>query len=69
MRWTSRTRWTPITPISSPSSSLPKNLHSGRDLPVELICVHVRLVPPIGWDHAAVRLSRCVDDREDGVAV
>jgi len=40
-----------------------------RDLMLELVCVHVRLVPPVRRNHAAIGLSRIVDDREDDVAL
>src|SRR5215207_3784992 len=44
-------------------------LHSGRDLGVELVTRHVRLVPAVVGDHAAVRLRRGVHDREYLVAL
>src|ERR1700704_743184 len=37
----------------------------GTDLTVELARAHVRLVPPIGGDHAAICLRGDIHDRED----
>ena len=42
---------------------------SGGDLAVELLGGHVRLVPAILRDHAAVGLGGRVDDREDRAAL
>jgi hypothetical protein len=41
----------------------------GGDLFLELAPCHVRLVPAVGGDHAAVGLGRRVDDGEDGGAL
>jgi hypothetical protein len=42
---------------------------AGGDLGVELAAGHVRLVPAVGRDDAAVRLGGGVDDRQDRVAL
>jgi hypothetical protein len=44
-------------------------LDAGRDLAVQLAHRHVRLVPAVGRDYAAVRLGCGVDDREDRLAL
>jgi hypothetical protein len=43
--------------------------HAGRDLALEVGHRHVRLVPAVGGDHAAVGLGGGVDDLEDRVSL
>ena len=43
--------------------------HAGHDLAVELARAHVRVVPAVGGDDAAVGLGGGVDDLEDRLAL
>jgi hypothetical protein len=42
---------------------------TGRQLAVELVAAHVRVVPAVRRDHPAVGLGGVVDDLEDRMAV
>ena len=44
---------------------VPPELHAGFDLAVELLARHIRLVPAVARDHAAIGLGRGIHDPED----